>query len=151
MWFIGFYREGIEAKDGKTKLVNFNPNTSVVTAWPKYHYLKQVLSAFPYGTVFRHCTSPTAGEMNRNGSDVSQINVAAGRRSDKRLAIAVTSSLQQSVTVNIAELAGQNTKFQVLKSSVGNYQQVLPGNTADNGAVTIHVGPREMITLVSED
>ena len=89
--------------------------------------------------------------MNRNGSDVSQINVAAGRRSDKRLAIAVTSSLQQSVTVNIAELAGQNTKFQVLKSSVGNYQQVLPGNTADNGAVTIHVGPREMITLVSED
>ena len=23
VWFIGFYREGVEAKDGKTKLVNF--------------------------------------------------------------------------------------------------------------------------------
>ena len=89
--------------------------------------------------------------MNRNGSDVSQINVAAGRRPDKKMAIAVTSSLQQSVTVNIAELAGQNTKFQVLKSTLGHYQQVLPGITADHGAVTIHVGPRELITLVSED
>jgi hypothetical protein len=151
VWFMGYYREAVDANDGKTKLVNFDPNTGAVTSWPKFHYLKHVLGAFPYGTVLRHCTSPTAGEMNRNGSDVSQVNVAAGRRPDQKLAIAITSGVEQSVTVNLAELAGKTTRFKVLKSAVGNYQQALPDVTAVNGAVTIPVGPLELFTLVSED
>jgi len=58
VWFIGYYREATEADDGKTKLVNFAPNTGTVTAWPKYHYLRHVLAAFADGTVLRHCTRP---------------------------------------------------------------------------------------------
>jgi len=89
--------------------------------------------------------------MNRHGSDVSLINVAAGRRPHEKLAIAITSSLEQSVTLNLGELAGKTTKFMVLKSVVGNYQQALPGVTAVNGVVTVPISRQELITLVSEN
>lgn len=89
--------------------------------------------------------------MNRNGSDVSQVNVGVGCRPDQKLAIASISRVELSVTVKLAGLACKNTKFKVLKSAVGNYQQALPDVTAVNDAVTVPIGPLELFTLVSED
>ena len=151
IWFIGYYRNAANEGDGKTKLVNYDPATDKITAWPKYWYFKHINTVFPLGTVFRHSTSPQAGEMNRNGSDISNINVAVAKRPDGKLAIAITSAIYQSVTLNIAELASTaNVTFDVMKSAVGNYQQASGTVIAANGKVTIQMEANQLLTLVTQ-
>ncbi len=148
VWFIGYYRNVSTEGDGKTKLVNYDPTTDIVTAWPKYWYYRHVNSVFSKGTVLRRSTSPTAGNMNRSDSDISNVNVAVGKRTDGKLVAAITSAINQPVTLNLAELAGSgNISFAVIKSSLGNYQQPFGAVTAVNGNMTIQMAANQLVTL----
>ena len=82
---------------------------------------------------------------------IAMVAQATATPAEKPGATPGDTAIQLATVVNVAELAGRKTKFQVRKSAVENYQQALPGITADHGAVTISIGPRELITLVSED
>jgi hypothetical protein len=152
IYFIGYYSEVNNSNsDTKTKLINYDPSTGQIQAWPKYYYLKHLLSDFTLGSRFRHCIRPAGqgGEMNWSNSDAG-IYVATAQRTDNSWAVAVTSNGAKTVNLDITELHGSGTQsFAVKRSRLGQYAVSESAVAVVNGQVSIQMGTNELLTLTS--
>lgn len=170
IWFAGFAAEDdiTTAPDNATKLAIYNEATASNIVSLKYYYLKQLVSTFDKGAVFRLTVSDTEGEMEYTYGQKPAINAAAAINPDGTWAVGIQNltgisstfndpprvsyyaATTYNVTTTIQELAGTGTKTFTLYRSKANNHFVNAGTvTMNNGAITVQVAPRELVCLRS--
>jgi len=170
IWFLGY--EPADPNDDQTRLIRYHAHPFQYELLEPYYYLKQLSETFGVGAVCRRATSSLEGDMTYTFGKKPRITAAAAKNPDGTWAIGISNytspnfkddddpkdfnlhnsgyaAMTYQVTVNVAELAGTQTKtFRVHRSSKSNN---LPDETVVmyNGQITLSVEPLQLITMRS--
>jgi hypothetical protein len=167
VYFIGFsFSDDVAAdKDNATKLAVWNRSSKSIFTPLKYYYLKQLLSTFDSGAVFRTTISDTESDMPYSSGLKPAINAAAAVNPDGSWSISVvndTGSCCKSkisdwhtattykVRINVNELHSARSKEFTLYRSKANCHFKKSGSVnMTHGSMTVVVSPGELISLRS--
>jgi hypothetical protein len=161
-WFVGIHGKNMNdlgngvydagTENLKIAMINYAPNLGKIIAFPRYYYFKHVNSVLPVGTVMRNCTGANSVDIGFYDSKVinnQKVVATVGKRPDGRIIAVIGSEVDQTITINIAELAGTGSKtFSVIRSKLGSYEQNGGTITVTNGSVSIQAAQYELITLL---
>jgi hypothetical protein len=168
VWFVGL---GEGTSDVYQKLVmceGYCGNTGRIYVNYGYHHAKQILAAFPPGTVLHHVGSDLDGypDMTWSYGAKPPLHAAAGMRPDGRLALAVVNDTvgggwehgswdepaNYEVFLDLGALVGPGAlTFDLCRTDTE--VQVDCGETvvATDGRLTLPVTSMELITLVAQE
>lgn len=167
IYFIGFSSSDNVAtdNDNATKLAVWDKHSESIFIPLKYYYLKQLLTTFDSGAVFRPTVSLTESDMTYTLGMKPAVNAAAAVNPDGSWSISVvndTGSCCQSkitdwhaatvykIRINVAELHSiHSRKFILYRSKANCHFQKSGSVKMTNGAVSVIVSPGELISLRS--
>ncbi|NDP19565.1 MAG: T9SS type A sorting domain-containing protein [Paludibacter sp.] len=156
--WIYFIAYSSDTNDSLTKFMVYDTSTGQIIVFCKYYYMKQLFTTFKKGAIFRHVLANGSGEMNQTDSYKSPYNAAAAKNPDgswnlsgvNGTGIQGYTAQSYKFTFDVSELTGAgNVPFTVLRTNVTK-KIVNEGTvTMVNGRVSIVVGPKEVVTLIS--
>lgn len=177
IYFIGY--ELADPAGNSDRLLVTTEDPPAVRLQQKYHVLRQLSDAFDVGAGFRRCRSSLAGDMTYRYGPKPRVNVAVARDPDGSWAIGVADFTSDQlvgptavapyndpkrvdpvnlggrpsesfrVTVRVPELAGPDVTFRVRRGGPGRTDAVDVPVQMHGGAVSVDVGPLEVVTLRS--
>jgi hypothetical protein len=167
IYFIGFsFSDNVATdSDNATKLAVWDKSSKSIFTPLKYYYLKQLLSMFDSGAVFRRTVSGTESDMTYTLGMKPAINAAAAVNPDGSWSISVvndTGSCCRSkitdwhtaavykIRIDVAELhSTRSKKFTLYQSKANCHFQKSGSVKMTHGSMTVIVSPGELISLRS--
>ncbi len=169
LYFIGFsFSDGVTTdSDNATKLAVWDRRSKAIFLPLKYYYLKQLISTFDSGAVFRIVTSGTEGDMTYTSGLKPAVNAAAAVNPDGSWSISVvndTGSCCKSkitewhaataykVSIDVTELRSTRSKrFTIYRSKANCHFQKSGSVKMSHGKLTVAISPGELISLRSDE
>ncbi len=172
--FIGF--EVPDKNDNATRILAFETAPLRTTIFQKYYYYQQLSEAFDVGAVFRDSQSSLEGDMTWTYGQKPRLTAASARNTDGTFSIGLSNYTADSfagvqgwadekwnkeqgghtpvqtfrVTIQLPELEGRrNVRFAVHRSNAILKNAPQETVTMKNGAITVNVGPLDLVTLRS--